>query len=89
VVYEEMKGVLRPFMERLYKIPERNIRKQLANQFYGRLGRKNWQNKYKIIRLAEMQDMQGLIKRSKNYGDYELIETQEINKTTNRVENLA
>jgi hypothetical protein len=48
-------AALKPLMEEFYKIPERNIRKQLANQFCGRLGRKTWQYAYTVTDLEALK----------------------------------
>ncbi len=41
IAYKESKPLLKPLMEDFYKIPKRLIRKQLANQFFGNLGRRS------------------------------------------------
>jgi hypothetical protein len=38
--YEKEEAILKTFMEKIYQIPDRNLRKQLANQFYGNLAKK-------------------------------------------------
>ncbi len=40
IMYKGSKTALKALMEEVYKIPDRSVRKQLANQFCGRLGRK-------------------------------------------------
>jgi hypothetical protein len=89
VLFEEGEAALKPLMEEFYKIPERNIRKQLANQFCGRLGRKTWQYACEVVGLEELGAYKGPIRRSRYYGAFALIETFRTKKTTNKTENLA
>ncbi len=89
MVFEAGDTVLKGLMEEFYKIPERTIRKQLANQFCGRLGRKTWQYEYKLMQIEDLKKPKEPVRRCRYYNNHVLVETFKIKKTKNKTENLA
>jgi hypothetical protein len=87
--YSNMEACLAPLMKDFYKIPNRLIRKQLANQFWGNLGKKAWTHNYSLIKKNELTNLKYHINKSKEYGDYLLIEMCTVKTQSLNNENLV
>lgn len=89
ILYETTSSELKPLMEVFYTIPKRHVRKQLANQFYGNLGRKSWQYTYKLLHTDDLVNWTGGVRRTKFYGAYVLTESPKIKYVRRMGENLS
>ena len=88
-LFDEELEILKPFMQYLLKLPNRSIRKGLANQLFGHFGMKTWKYRKELRLNINIGEDPSPIRRLRQLGEFSLVEMNQLEYVYNPVSNIA